>query len=192
MKSNDELSRLLEGRDDVFVIACNKCFKEYSVLEEPECKDFIAFAAGMGKAIAGSIMLDFLCNKTHTAKRLETTLPPGVMKQSDEAEPAEYQPQEAGEAPHDCGESITKISNVFVISCGLGVQTVADLLSESAMPSLPVFTAADSIEVSCTTDPAQSGRSLAGSHGMALTGLRCDACAQCYLNHTGGVCPIID
>ena len=27
---------------------------------------------------------------------------------------------------------------------------------------------------------------------MALTKKRCDACAQCYLNITGGVCPIVD
>ena len=27
---------------------------------------------------------------------------------------------------------------------------------------------------------------------MALTKKSCDACAQCYLNITGGVCPIVD
>ena len=62
---------------------------------------------------------------------------------------------------------------VFVISCGLGIQTVADVLD------LPVFAAADS--VSCK-----------GHHGMALTKKTCDACAQCYLSITGGICPIVD
>ena len=27
---------------------------------------------------------------------------------------------------------------------------------------------------------------------MALTKKSCDACAQCYLNITGGICPIVD
>lgn len=63
--------------------------------------------------------------------------------------------------------------NVVVISCGLGVQTVADLLP------VPVFTATDSLNYT-------------GRHGMALTQKTCDACAQCYLNVTGGICPIVD
>ena len=63
--------------------------------------------------------------------------------------------------------------SIFVISCGLGVQTVADLVE------LPVFAACDSLNYT-------------GHHGMALTEKTCGACAQCYLNMTGGICPIVD
>ncbi len=63
--------------------------------------------------------------------------------------------------------------HVVVISCGLGVQTVAKTTA------LPVFTATDSV-------------SYPGHHGMALTKKACDACAQCYLSITGGICPIVD
>ena len=63
--------------------------------------------------------------------------------------------------------------NVFVISCGLGIQTVADLAGK------PVYAASNSLNYR-------------GYHGMALTQKKCDACAQCYLNITGGVCPIVD
>ena len=62
---------------------------------------------------------------------------------------------------------------MVVISCGLGVQTVAD------MESVPVFTATNSLNYT-------------GHHGMALTKKTCGACAQCYLNVTGGICPIVD
>jgi electron transport complex protein RnfC len=62
---------------------------------------------------------------------------------------------------------------VFVISCGLGVQTVAELCN------VPVFAACDSLNYR-------------GHHGMALTQKACDACAQCYLTMTGGICPIVD
>ena len=62
---------------------------------------------------------------------------------------------------------------MVVISCGLGVQTVADLAS------VPTFTATNSLNYT-------------GHHGMALTQKTCGACAQCYLNVTGGICPIVD
>ena len=63
--------------------------------------------------------------------------------------------------------------NVVVISCGLGIQTIADLADK------PVYAASNSLNYT-------------GYHGMALTERKCDACAQCYLNITGGVCPIVD
>ena len=63
--------------------------------------------------------------------------------------------------------------NVIVISCGLGIQTVADLAGK------PVYAASNSLNYR-------------GHHGMALTKKSCDACAQCYLNITGGICPIVD
>ena len=63
--------------------------------------------------------------------------------------------------------------SVFVISCGLGVQTVA------GATALPVFAACDSVR-----EP--------GHYGMALTDKACGACVQCYLNVTGGICPVVD
>ena len=30
LKSKDELSSLLDGKDRLFLIACNKCFKEFA------------------------------------------------------------------------------------------------------------------------------------------------------------------
>ena len=63
--------------------------------------------------------------------------------------------------------------NVVVVSCGLGIQTVAD------MEELPVYTATNSLNY-------------IGFHGMALTKKTCEACNQCYLNITGGICPIVD
>ena len=62
---------------------------------------------------------------------------------------------------------------IFVCACGLGVQTVAE------MADLPVFSAANSV----------GGE---GHQGMALTKKTCGACAQCYLNITGGICPVVD
>ena len=142
LKSSEELSRTLAGTDRIFVVACSKCFKEFTGIEEPECDEFKALAESQGKSVTGTIRVDFLCNKTQTLRRLRDAVPTGT-------------------------------GSVFVISCGLGIQTVADMIP------LPVFAASDSI-------PRR------GHHGMALTPRACDACAQCYLNVTGGICPVVD
>ena len=143
LKKNDELIPLLDDKDNLFIIACSKCFKEFETADEPECDIFEQVSAELGKTVTGSAQIDFLCNKTMTEKKLQTLVPEGT-------------------------------DNVFVISCGLGIQTLADFLD------LPVYAASDSVKAD------------AGSHGMALTERRCDACGQCYLNDTAGVCPIVD
>lgn len=140
LKSPEELSQALAGTDHIFVVACNKCFKEFTGTEEPECGEFLALAEAQGKQVTGAARVDFLCNQAQTLRKLQ--VPEGT-------------------------------ESVFVVSCGLGIQTVA------GMAPLPVFAAADSIPYR-------------GHHGMALTPKACDACAQCYLNVTGGVCPVVD
>ena len=142
LKSNDELESLLADKDNLFIIACNKCFKEFETVDEPDCGEFEKLAAEQGKTVTGSAKVDFLCNKIQTEKKLQDMIPEGT-------------------------------ENVFVISCGLGIQTVADLAGK------PVFAASNSLNYR-------------GHHGMALTERSCDACAQCYLNITGGICPIVD
>ena len=142
LKAVEELSSVLCGVDNLFILACNKCFKEFETEHEPDCEQLTAAVAEMGKTVTGSAKVDFLCNKTRTAKLLEGLIPDGTQA-------------------------------VLVASCGLGIQTVADLVK------LPVFAAADSLNYT-------------GHHGMALTKKACDACAQCYLNMTGGICPIVD
>ena len=142
LKKTDELESLLADKDNLFVIACNKCFKEFETVDEPDCGEFEKLAAGLGKTITGSAKVDFLCNKHHTEQKLPDMIPEGT-------------------------------ENVIVISCGLGIQTVADLAGK------PVYAASNSLNYT-------------GHHGMALTKKSCDACAQCYLNITGGICPIVD
>ncbi|MCD7817508.1 MAG: electron transport complex subunit RsxC [Lachnospiraceae bacterium] len=145
LKSRDELTSILADTDHLFVIACNKCFKEFTTVDEPDCAEFEKIAVEAGKSLTGSVRIDFLCNKTQTAQTLRDMIPEDT-------------------------------ENIYVVSCGLGVQTVADLAAEKC---IPVYAAADSLNYT-------------GHHGMALTEKRCDACAQCYLNVTGGICPIVD
>jgi len=142
LKAADELAEVLKNTDNLFVIACNKCFKAFETTQETDCEAFVEIAKAQGKTVTGTAKIDFVCNKTQTAKKLVDLIPEGT-------------------------------ENIYVVSCGLGVQTVADI------EELPVFAAANSLNYT-------------GHHGMALTKKACDACAQCYLNITGGICPIVD
>ena len=142
LKAAEELAGVLAGADNIFVLACNKCFKEFETLDEPDCEAFVNLAAEQGKTVTGSARIDFLCNKTQTDKKLIDLIPEGT-------------------------------ENIFVVSCGLGVQTIAEI------SEVPVYAACNSLNYT-------------GHHGMALTKKACDACAQCYLTMTGGICPIVD
>ena len=142
LKAWDELADLLDGMDNLFVIACNKCFKEFETANEPDCDAFLKLAEGLDKTITGTAKADFLCNKFKAQKSLNDMIPEGT-------------------------------EHVVVISCGLGIQTVAEVTGKH------VIAACNSINYT-------------GHHGMALTKKACDACAQCYLNITGGICPIVD
>ena len=142
LKDAEELIPVLAGTDNIFIIACNKCFKEFVSVDEPDLDEFVGLAESQGKTVTGTIQVDFLCNSTQTLRKLKDAIPAGT-------------------------------EAVFVISCGLGIQTIADQVK------LPVFAASNSINYT-------------GHHGMALTKKACDACAQCYLNVTGGICPIVD
>ena len=142
LKNADELSALLEGKDNLFLISCNKCYKAFETATEPELAEFVKLAEGLGKTVIGTMQADFLCNPYKAQKGLPDMIPANA-------------------------------ENVVVISCGLGVQTVAEIADA------PVYTATNSI-------------SYKGHHGMALTKKACEACAQCYLTMTGGICPVVD
>ena len=142
LKPEAELRSLLNGVDNLFVITCGKCFKPMAADTSDELSTFLRLVLDAGKKIAGVEEQDFLCNQTHTAKKLASAIPADA-------------------------------EAVFVIGCGLGVQTVASLTG------LPTFSATDSLNYT-------------GHHGMAITDKTCGACAQCYLNMTGGICPIVD
>ena len=61
---------------------------------------------------------------------------------------------------------------VLVFSCGVGVQTIADLFADKK-----VLAACDTI-------------GLPGFQGVTPQQFDCGQCGQCFLNGTGGICPI--
>lgn len=61
---------------------------------------------------------------------------------------------------------------VLVFSCGVGVQTVAEYLADKR------------VYACCDTYP------LPGFQGVTPLEYNCGQCGECYLNLTGGICPI--
>jgi len=69
-------------------------------------------------------------------------------------------------------EKIDAADTLLVFSCGVGVQTVAEMFAGK-----PVFAA-------CDTYP------LPGYQGLTPLEYDCDQCGECWMNATGGICPI--
>lgn len=67
---------------------------------------------------------------------------------------------------------IEKADAVLVFSCGVGVQTVAEYLPGKRVCAC------------CDTYP------LPGTQGVTPLEYDCKQCGECYLNITGGICPI--
>ena len=93
--------------------------------------------------LTGVITTDYICNVENMKLRLK--------KHMDEIEEADV---------------------VLVLSCGVGVQTIAEYLENKT-----VYAACDTIRVP-------------GFQGVTPLEYKCDQCGECYLNLTGCICPI--
>ena len=68
-------------------------------------------------------------------------------------------------------EEVKAADSVLVLTCGIGVQAVAAAITKPVYPG-------------CNTV------NLGGKRGEWEGSERCGECGQCYLYHTGGICPI--
>lgn len=93
--------------------------------------------------LAGTLVTDYTCNPDHLQTRLMRRQP--MLEEADA---------------------------VLVLSCGVGVQTAAELLDGRR-----VYAGCDTIR-------------LPGFQGVTPLEYDCDQCGQCYLNLTGGICPV--
>ena len=69
-------------------------------------------------------------------------------------------------------DAIAEADTILVFSCGVGVQTVAQMYPQKRVCA------------ACDTYP------LPGFQGVTPLEHDCDQCGQCYLNLTGGICPL--
>ena len=109
---------------------------------EQEAEELRNELAASGK-LTGTVTTEYICNKENLALQLQL-----------------HQQQ------------IQEADAVLVLSCGVGVQTVAQLI-----PEKKVYAGCDTI-------------ALPGFQGVTPLEYDCKQCGQCYLNITGGICPI--
>ncbi len=147
LKPEDELSQLLDGADSIYILHCQKCYKEYDIRGEPECKKLNLSIASAQEKIAGCSRINFLCA-------------PGQSEELARSLASEF-------------------DNFGVIACGLGIQAVS-----GALPGKNIIALADSIPRGKNATPART------LHGISLDEAMCSACGQCYLDITGGICPV--
>jgi electron transport complex protein RnfC len=69
-------------------------------------------------------------------------------------------------------DRINAADTILVFSCGVGVQTVAELFQDKRVYSC------------CDT------HRLPGFQGVTPLTVNCAQCGECFLNYTGGICPI--
>ncbi|MEA3485664.1 MAG: methylenetetrahydrofolate reductase C-terminal domain-containing protein [Candidatus Aerophobetes bacterium] len=69
-------------------------------------------------------------------------------------------------------KQIERADAILVFSCGVGAQIVSSLLEDKV-----VYTGCDTLYLN-------------GFQGLNIQEFNCNQCGQCYLNYTGGICPI--
>ena len=109
---------------------------------EHEADALVKELCGAG-VVTGSLTTDYICNEENLQLRLR-----GCLNQIEEAE------------------------TILVLSCGVGVQTVASMFEDKC------------VIAGCDT------YRLPGFQGVTPLEHDCQQCGQCYLNLTGGICPI--
>jgi electron transport complex protein RnfC len=67
---------------------------------------------------------------------------------------------------------IKKAEVILVFSCGVGVQVVSSLLEDRI-----VYTGCDTLYLN-------------GFQGLTAQEFNCEQCGECYMNYSGGLCPI--
>ncbi len=106
-------------------------------------KEAEEFEKSLGDKVTGILTTDYVCNTDNLPLRLERY-----------------------------ADAIAAADAVLVLSCGVGVQTVA-----AQLPEKKVYAACDTY-------------ALPGHQGVTPLEHECAQCGQCYLNITGGICPI--
>ncbi len=141
-KPFEEILGYLDGENAVFVLGCSGCAESSGSGGPVQVAEMKARLEGAGKTVTGTRNIDFLCEKALVKSGLRGNV-----------------------------AEVMQADSVLVLTCGIGVQAVAEALTK------PVYPGCDTIN-------------LGGKRGEWEGSERCAECGQCYLFYTGGICPI--
>jgi len=141
-KPFEEILGYLNGDKNIFLIGCKGCAEGWGSGGEKQVAEMGERLHEQGKTITGSVVVDMLCDSALTRLKLRT-----------------YR------------KEIATADSILVLTDGVGVQTVAELVNRTVHPG-------------CNT--LSSG----GGHAEWKEAERCLECGDCMLEFTGGICPI--
>ena len=141
-KPLEEILSYLDGEKSIFVVGCKGCAEGWGSGGEKQVAEMRSTLQEKGKAITGSVVVDMLCDAALTRLKLKS-----------------YR------------KEIAAANSVLVLTDGVGVQTVAEVVDKVVHPG-------------CNT--LSSG----GGHAEWKESERCLECGDCMLEFTGGLCPI--
>jgi len=141
-KPLEEILNYLDDEKNIFLIGCKGCAEGCESGGEKQVLEMKNTLEGNSKTITGFSIIDMVCNETLTRMKLK----------------AHKRELEAADS-------------VLVLTCGIGVQTVAAVADKVVHPG-------------CNT--LSSG----GAHAEWKEAERCLECGDCMLEFTGGICPI--
>lgn len=142
-KPFEEVLGMLSDARSVFIIGCGDCATQCQTGGEVEVEEMKAALEGAGKTVTGTVVPDVTCNVLDTARLLR--------KQKDEVGAADA---------------------ILVLSCGTGVQAVADTQETKA-----VFPGLNSLFSAITARKGQIYE-------------RCVCCSDCIVGDYAGICPV--
>jgi len=126
----------------VLIVGCCGCPVGADTGGPARLKELQDELEGAGKTVLGTLEIDFLCNKALVGIRL---------------------------GRH--ADRLADADTVLVVSCGIGVQAVGNMVEALAFPAL-------------------NTRSVGGTQGLFPSNERCRECGDCVLGITGGLCPV--
>ncbi len=106
-KPVEEILEALGGAGSVFIVGCTGCPVGCDVGGDQWVQEMSDAVTGAGKSVAGSCLIELLCNKALVGSRLSRI-----------------------------AEQVTAADAVLVGSCGVGVQAVGNMVSRRAVPAL--------------------------------------------------------
>jgi hypothetical protein len=135
-KSPDEIDRLLQGLNRIFIIGCGTCTTLTRTGGEPEVQGLKKDLAEKGKLITGTTVVPVACDNL------------------------------TREFLNEFGEQIKQSDTLLITSCAFGVQTIARQLKKMVVPALDTLfigkeTAFDTFDEICT----QCGTCIIGETG---------------------------
>ncbi|MGB2823296.1 MAG: methylenetetrahydrofolate reductase C-terminal domain-containing protein [Phycisphaerae bacterium] len=141
-KPPEEIIESLAGVEKVFILGCQGCPIGCETGGQPWVDEMTAALKEAGKEVTGSALIDMICNKAIVGIRLGRVI-----------------------------EQVAAAEAVLVGSCGIGVQSVGNMVGRLAVPAMNTI---------CMGD----------YQGLWPSQERCAECGECMLAQTGGLCPI--